>query len=76
MNSQFYNLRFYIVLATDFLLFAVAFVGAYLLRFDFILTPYYQIQIARMLPILLPGKILDILVLWSVRGYVALHRHE
>lgn len=58
MNSQFYNLRFYIVLATDFLLFAVAYVGAYLLRFDFILAPYYQIQIARMLPILLPGKIL------------------
>ena len=42
MIAQFHNLRFYIVLATDLVIFAVAFVGAYLLRFDFILTPYYQ----------------------------------
>ena len=68
MFAQFHNRRFYIVLAADIVIFAVAFVGAYLLRFDFILEPFYRIQIVRMLPILLPGKILIFFLFGLYRG--------
>jgi FlaA1/EpsC-like NDP-sugar epimerase len=68
MIAQFHNLRFYIVLATDLVIFAVAFVGAYLLRFDFSLEPCYRLQIMKMLPILLPGKVFIFLVFGLYRG--------
>jgi len=57
MLAQFHNLRFYIVLVYDILVFALAFVGAYLIRFDFTLEPAYRVQILRILPLLLPGKV-------------------
>jgi FlaA1/EpsC-like NDP-sugar epimerase len=58
MYAQFRNFHFYIVLATDFVILITAFVGAYLLRFDFHLEPIYRNQILQLLPFLLPGKIL------------------
>ncbi len=57
MLAQFHNRRFYIVLAADLVIFVMAFVGAYLLRFDFALEPFYRTQILRLLPFLLPGKV-------------------
>jgi len=56
MLAQFHNRRFYLVLAADLVIFVMAFVGAYLLRFDFALEPFYRTQILRLLPLLLPGK--------------------
>jgi FlaA1/EpsC-like NDP-sugar epimerase len=58
MITQFQNSRFYIVLVADLLIFIMAFIGAYLLRFDFIIQPFYRGQILKLLPFLLPGKIL------------------
>ena len=58
MIAQFYNYRIYIILLIDIILFVIAFIGAYLLRFDFVLQPVYWSQIFILLPILLPGKIL------------------
>jgi FlaA1/EpsC-like NDP-sugar epimerase len=58
MLAQFHNRRFYIVLTADLVIFVTAFIGAYLLRFDFTLDPFYRAQILRLVPFLLPGKIL------------------
>jgi len=68
MLGQFHNYRFYIVLAADFVIFVMAFVGAYLLRFDFTLEPFYRAQILRLLPFLLPGKILIFFFFGLYRG--------
>ncbi len=68
MLAQFHNRRFYIVLAADLVIFVMAFVGAYLLRFDFILEPFYRTQILRLLPFLLPGKILIFFLFGLYRG--------
>ncbi|MBM4302012.1 MAG: polysaccharide biosynthesis protein [Deltaproteobacteria bacterium] len=68
MLAQFHNTRFYLVLAADFLVFMVAFIGAYLLRFDFVLEPFYQSQILRLLPFLLPGKVVIFFVFGLYRG--------
>ncbi len=68
MLAQFNNRQFYFVLAADILLFLVAFVGAYLLRFDFSLTPYYRAQILALLPFLLPGKAAIFCLLGLYRG--------
>jgi FlaA1/EpsC-like NDP-sugar epimerase len=68
MVAQFNNLRFYIVMAIDITLFIVAFFGAYLLRFDFILTPFYRAQILDWLPFLLPGKVLIFFLFGQYRG--------
>jgi FlaA1/EpsC-like NDP-sugar epimerase len=46
----------------------MAFVGAYLLRFDFTLEPVYRSQILRLLPLFLPGKILIFFLLGMYRG--------
>jgi FlaA1/EpsC-like NDP-sugar epimerase len=66
--AQFNNRHFYLVLAADFFLFLVAFVGAYLLRFDFSLTPYYRAQILALLPFLVPGKAAIFCVFGLYRG--------
>ncbi|MBM4448416.1 MAG: polysaccharide biosynthesis protein [Chloroflexi bacterium] len=68
MLAQFHNTRFYLVLAADFLVFMVAFIGAYLLRFDFVLEPFYQSQILRLLPFLLPGKVVIFFLFGLYRG--------
>ncbi len=68
MLAQLRNHRFYAVLAADFVIFIVSFVGAYLLRFDFILTPLYCAQILRYLPFLLPGKIFIFFLFGLYRG--------
>jgi FlaA1/EpsC-like NDP-sugar epimerase len=46
----------------------MTFVGAYLLRFDFVLEYYYRAQILRLLPFLLPGKIVIFFVFGMYRG--------
>jgi FlaA1/EpsC-like NDP-sugar epimerase len=68
MLAQFNNRRFYIVLVIDIVLFVMAFVGAYLLRFDFTLDPFYRHQILLVLPFLLPGKILAFFLFGLYRG--------
>jgi FlaA1/EpsC-like NDP-sugar epimerase len=76
MLAQFYNYRFYIVLALDIIIFILAFVAAYLLRFDFILEPFYQAQILRVLPIILFCKIVIFFLFGLYRGmwrYIGVH---
>jgi len=68
MLAQFRNRRFYIVLLIDIEIFIAAFVGAYLLRFDFILTPFYRSQILHLMPFLLPGKVFLFFVFGLYRG--------
>ncbi|MCX5893289.1 MAG: nucleoside-diphosphate sugar epimerase/dehydratase, partial [Deltaproteobacteria bacterium] len=46
----------------------MSFVGAYLLRFDFILEPLYRAQILWNLPFLLPGKIFIFFLFGLYRG--------
>ncbi|MHB9074082.1 MAG: polysaccharide biosynthesis protein [Desulfobaccales bacterium] len=68
MRAQFHNRRFYFVLAVDLALFVASFVGAFLLRFDFTLAPFYQDMIVGLLPFLLPGKILIFFLFGMYRG--------
>jgi FlaA1/EpsC-like NDP-sugar epimerase len=68
MLGQFYNRRFYSILATDLAIFIVAFIGAYQLRFDFSLTPLYRNQILVLLPFLIPGKMLIFFFFGMYRG--------
>lgn len=68
MLAQFHNRRFYLVLAADLVIFVMAFVGAYLLRFDFVLEPFYRTQILRLLPLLLPGKVVIFFLFGLYRG--------
>jgi len=68
MLSQFYNCRFYFILGADLVFFAIAFVGGYLLRFDFTLEPVYRAQIVKMLPILIPGKLAIFFLFGLYRG--------
>lgn len=68
MLAQFHNRRFYIVLTADLVIFVTAFIGAYLLRFDFTLDPFYRGQILRLVPFLLPGKILIFFFFGLYRG--------
>jgi FlaA1/EpsC-like NDP-sugar epimerase len=58
MLAQFRNPKFYLILATDLVIFSAAFIGSYLLRFDFDLKPIYYDQILTMMPLLLSGKVL------------------
>jgi FlaA1/EpsC-like NDP-sugar epimerase len=57
MLAQFHNRRFYYVLTADLTIFVAALALAYLLRFDFSLTPVYRSQIVELLPFFLPGKV-------------------
>jgi FlaA1/EpsC-like NDP-sugar epimerase len=68
MLAQIYNRRFYYILTADLVIFFTAFVGAYLLRFDFSVEPYYRGQIIRLLPFLLPGKIFAFFLFGMYRG--------
>jgi FlaA1/EpsC-like NDP-sugar epimerase len=76
MLAQLHNRHFYIVLAADLVIFVMAFVGAYLLRFDFVLEPFYRTQILVLLPFLLPGKFVIFFLFGMYRGmwrYISLH---
>lgn len=76
MFAQFQNRRFYLILAADLAIFIFAFVGAYLLRFDFTIAPVYRSQILHLLPFLVPGNILIFFILGMYRGmwrYTSLH---
>jgi FlaA1/EpsC-like NDP-sugar epimerase len=68
MLAQFHNRRFYLVLAADIVIFVIAFAGAYLLRFDFVLEPFYRSQILKLLPLLLPGKVVIFFLFGLYRG--------
>jgi FlaA1/EpsC-like NDP-sugar epimerase len=68
MLTQFYNRRFYLVLLADLAIFCVAFVGSYLLRLDFTLAPFYRHQLLRLLPFLIPGKLLIFFLFGMYRG--------
>ena len=68
MLPKFRNLKFYAILIADAAIFVMAFVGAYLLRFDFTLEPVYRAQILRLLPFLLPCKFFLFLFCGLYRG--------
>jgi FlaA1/EpsC-like NDP-sugar epimerase len=68
MLTQFYNRRFYLVLLADLAIFCVAFVKSYLLRLDFTLAPFYRHQLLRLLPFLIPGKLLIFFLFGMYRG--------
>jgi FlaA1/EpsC-like NDP-sugar epimerase len=68
MLAQFHNRRFYFVLAADLALFVAAFVGAFLLRFDFTLALGYYGLIVRLFPVLIPSKILIFFLFGLYRG--------
>lgn len=68
MLGQLKNHRFYLALAADFVIFVVAFIGAYLLRFDFTVAEPYRSQIWRILPLVLPGKILIFFMFGLYKG--------
>jgi FlaA1/EpsC-like NDP-sugar epimerase len=68
MFAQCHNWRFYFVLGADLVIFLMAFVGAYLLRFDFAPKPFYWSQILTLLPFLLPGKIIIFFLYGLYRG--------
>ncbi|GAU09925.1 nucleoside-diphosphate sugar epimerase/dehydratase [Desulfoplanes formicivorans] len=68
MFQQFKNLHFYMVLATDILLFAASLFLAMLLRFNFQLEPQYLRQILTLLSVLLPVKTVIFFVFGLYRG--------
>lgn len=68
MLAQLKNHRFYIILAADLLIFVGAFFAAYLLRFDFNLDPFFLSQIIKLLPFLLPGKVIIFFLFGLYRG--------
>ena len=68
MLAQFHNIRFYLVLIADIGVFVIAFVGAYLLRFDFTLEPFFRVKILKLLPFILLGKIFIFFIFGLYRG--------
>lgn len=57
MFNQFKNPKIYLMLFTDAVLFIIAYVGAYLLRFEFVLRQIDVEQILLVLPYLIPAKL-------------------
>ena len=68
MMTQMKNRNFYLMLVTDMCLFALAFSGAYLIRFDFGLSTDMRVQIAYLLPVVVPVKTLTFLFMGLYRG--------
>jgi FlaA1/EpsC-like NDP-sugar epimerase len=68
MLQQFKNKHFYLVLATDILIFAVSLVVAILLRFNFELEPRYLDQLTTLLSILIPVKAVIFFAFGLYRG--------
>jgi len=70
------NSNFYIMLLGDLVLFSISCVGAYLLRFEFLLSPNDILQIEKLLLILLPIKVLIFFLFGLYQGmwrYTSLH---
>jgi FlaA1/EpsC-like NDP-sugar epimerase len=55
--TQFHNRRFFIIVAADMVIFVISIIGAYLIRFDFVIYFHYRQQIFQLLPLLIPGKV-------------------
>lgn len=72
MLNQLRNYRFYIVLGMDLLLICCALLGAYLIRFDFVLKPAHYQQILILLPMMILVKI-PFLVYF--RAYQGMYRY-
>ncbi len=68
MTSLLRNRNFYLMFFGDAAIFVMACVGAYLLRFEFVLTPYYIHQILKVLLISLPLKLAVFFLLGAYRG--------
>jgi len=68
MLVQFRNRHFYFVVMIDIVLFVVAFAGAYLLRFDLILTNAYRIQIWDLVPVIISIKVCTFFLFGLYRG--------
>jgi FlaA1/EpsC-like NDP-sugar epimerase len=68
MTSLLRNRNFYLMITGDAAIFVMACVGAYLLRFEFVLTPYYIDQILKVLVISLPVKLAVFFLFGAYRG--------
>lgn len=68
MTQQLKNPRFYLLILSDTLLFTLALVMAYLLRFEFLLHEPYKTQIATLLPWLIPTKLAVFFLFGLYRG--------
>ena len=68
MLVQLKNMKLYLMLLIDASLFAMAFVSAYLLRFEFELEAVYIGQIKSILPFLLPTKLIVFFFLGLYKG--------
>ena len=76
MFYQLKNPNFYLVFLLDLLLFSAALFGAYLLRFDFVLTSGHFGQIGRLLPFFLVLKSGMFIIYGLYRGmfrYAGIH---
>jgi FlaA1/EpsC-like NDP-sugar epimerase len=65
---QLKNPKFYLMMASDAALMIAALIGAYLLRFDFVLGPYYTRQIELLLAYILPSKLVVFYLLGLYKG--------
>ncbi len=68
MTSLLRNRNFYLMVSGDAAIFVMACVGAYLLRFEFVLTPFYIHQISEVLLISLPLKLAVFFLLGAYQG--------
>lgn len=76
MLAQLRNPRFYFIMIADLVIFVAAFLGSYVLRFDFTGAIAYRNQIVHLLPFLLPGKLLIFFFCGMYQGmwrYTSLH---
>lgn len=76
MIVQLQNPRLYLMVLTDALLLALAYVGAHLLRFEFVLTPQGLDQITQILPWIIPAKLIIFFFFGLYKGmwrYSGLH---
>lgn len=68
MLAQFRNIRTFVVLLIDIVVFVISFAGAYELRFDFSLQPSYFVPIAGLLLLFIPCKLLIFFVFGLYKG--------
>ena len=68
VTHQLKNPRFYLLILSDTLLFTLALVMAYLLRFEFLLLEPYKTQITTLLPWLIPTKLIVFFLSGLYRG--------
>ena len=66
--ANFRNLKFYVMVLSDLLLFTLAMAGAYLIRFDMDLPPHYAEQLVRLVVLAAPFKAALYFVFGMYRG--------